>query len=99
MDDILTTLCTLVDSERPNQVLFGSDVFKPTGYLAYSAPGKVQVSLKFRSEVILTVICCFLAVLNVVACLNCVYLRRGSWCTVTTAVRRTWMFCRRRTLS
>lgn len=50
MDDILTTLCTLVDSERPNQVLFGSDVFKPTGYLAYSAPGKVQVSLKFRSE-------------------------------------------------
>uniref|UniRef100_A0A671X6Y4 Transferrin receptor 1b n=1 Tax=Sparus aurata TaxID=8175 RepID=A0A671X6Y4_SPAAU len=35
------------DSERPNQVLFGSDVFKPTGYLAYSATGKVQGKLVY----------------------------------------------------
>lgn len=37
-------LFLLIGSERPNRVLFGSDVFKPEGYLAYSAPGKVEVS-------------------------------------------------------
>ncbi|TKS87474.1 Transferrin receptor protein 1 [Collichthys lucidus] len=35
------------DSERPNRVLFGSDVFKPEGYLAYSAPGKVEGKLVY----------------------------------------------------
>ncbi|XP_054478579.1 transferrin receptor 1b [Anoplopoma fimbria] len=35
------------DSEHPNRVLFGSDVFKPTGYLAYSATGKVQGKLVY----------------------------------------------------
>ncbi|XP_068566351.1 transferrin receptor 1b [Cebidichthys violaceus] len=35
------------DSERPNLVLFGSDVLKPTGYLAYSATGKVQGKLVY----------------------------------------------------
>ncbi|XP_035474817.2 transferrin receptor 1b [Scophthalmus maximus] len=35
------------DSNRPNRVLFGSDVFEPAGYLAYSAPGKVQGKLVY----------------------------------------------------
>nr|XP_019958784.1 PREDICTED: transferrin receptor protein 1-like [Paralichthys olivaceus] len=35
------------DSNRPNRVLFGSDVFKPLGYLAYSATGKVQGKLVY----------------------------------------------------
>nr|XP_046227572.1 transferrin receptor 1b [Scatophagus argus] len=35
------------DSKRPNRVLFGSDVFEPTGYLAYSAPGRVQGKLVY----------------------------------------------------
>ncbi|XP_034717508.1 transferrin receptor 1b [Etheostoma cragini] len=35
------------DSNRPNRVLFGSDIFKPTGYLAYSAPGEVQGKLVY----------------------------------------------------
>ncbi|XP_045890170.1 transferrin receptor 1b [Micropterus dolomieu] len=35
------------DSNRPNRVLFGSDVFKPTGYLAYSAPGTVEGKLVY----------------------------------------------------
>ncbi|KAK2859700.1 hypothetical protein Q5P01_004320 [Channa striata] len=35
------------DSERPNRVLFGSDVFKPVGYLAYSPPGKVEGKLVY----------------------------------------------------
>ncbi|KAM7369674.1 hypothetical protein PAMP_010978 [Pampus punctatissimus] len=37
------------DSNRPNRVLFGSEVFEPTGYLAYSAPGKVQGKLVYGS--------------------------------------------------
>ncbi|KAM9337153.1 transferrin receptor 1b [Symphorus nematophorus] len=35
------------DSEHPNRVLFGSEVFLPPGYLAYSAPGKVQGKLVY----------------------------------------------------
>ncbi|XP_040921750.1 transferrin receptor 1b [Toxotes jaculatrix] len=35
------------DSTRPNRVLFGSNVFEPVGYLAYSAPGKVQGKLVY----------------------------------------------------
>uniref|UniRef100_A0A8P4G223 Transferrin receptor 1b n=1 Tax=Dicentrarchus labrax TaxID=13489 RepID=A0A8P4G223_DICLA len=35
------------DSERPNRILFGSDDFKPTGYLAYSATGEVQGKLVY----------------------------------------------------
>ncbi|XP_039982271.1 transferrin receptor 1b [Xiphias gladius] len=35
------------DSNRPNRVLFGSNVFEPVGYLAYSAPGKVQGKLVY----------------------------------------------------
>ncbi|XP_075936537.1 transferrin receptor 1b [Anarhichas minor] len=35
------------DSERPNSVEFGLDVFKPTGYLAYSATGRVQGKLVY----------------------------------------------------
>ncbi|XP_074478571.1 transferrin receptor 1b [Sebastes fasciatus] len=35
------------DSQRPNRVSFGSDVFEPKGYLAYSAPGKVEGKLVY----------------------------------------------------
>ncbi|XP_071340776.1 transferrin receptor 1b [Trachinotus anak] len=35
------------DSNRPNRVLFESNDFKPVGYLAYSAPGKVQGKLVY----------------------------------------------------
>ncbi|XP_034998627.1 transferrin receptor 1b [Hippoglossus stenolepis] len=35
------------DSTRPNRVLFGSDVFEPAGYLAYSKTGKVQGKLVY----------------------------------------------------
>ncbi|TNN45031.1 Transferrin receptor protein 1 [Liparis tanakae] len=35
------------DSLRPNRVVFGSDVFEPTGYLAYSATGAVQGELVY----------------------------------------------------
>ncbi|XP_037312516.2 transferrin receptor 1b [Pungitius pungitius] len=35
------------DSLRPNRVSFGADVFEPTGYLAYSATGKVQGKLVY----------------------------------------------------
>ncbi|KAF1373226.1 hypothetical protein PFLUV_G00258180 [Perca fluviatilis] len=35
------------DSKRPNRVRFGSDVFEPTGYLAYSAPGDVEGKLVY----------------------------------------------------
>ncbi|XP_029313940.1 LOW QUALITY PROTEIN: transferrin receptor 1b [Cottoperca gobio] len=35
------------DSKRPNRVLFGSEDFKPTGYLAYSAPGKAEGKLVY----------------------------------------------------
>lgn len=45
--DIHYVQLQMPDSERPNQVLFGSDVFKPTGYLAYSATGKVQGKLVY----------------------------------------------------
>ncbi|XP_017269631.1 transferrin receptor 1b [Kryptolebias marmoratus] len=37
------------DSNRPNSVKFGSDDFKPKGYLAYSAPGRVQGRLVYGS--------------------------------------------------
>lgn len=30
-------------SQRPNRVVFGSTVFEPTGYLAYSPAGQVEV--------------------------------------------------------
>uniref|UniRef100_A0A668A2V9 Transferrin receptor 1b n=1 Tax=Myripristis murdjan TaxID=586833 RepID=A0A668A2V9_9TELE len=30
------------DSKNPNRVMFGSDTFQPTGYLAYSRQGKVE---------------------------------------------------------
>ncbi|XP_070709410.1 transferrin receptor 1b [Pempheris klunzingeri] len=35
------------DSKRPNRVLFGSDVFEPVGYLAYSATGSVEGKLVY----------------------------------------------------
>ncbi|XP_023128622.2 transferrin receptor 1b [Amphiprion ocellaris] len=35
------------DSKAPNHVVFGSVDFKPTGYLAYSATGKVQGKLVY----------------------------------------------------
>ncbi|XP_056290243.1 transferrin receptor 1b [Pseudoliparis swirei] len=35
------------DSLHPNRVHFGSDVFEPTGYLAYSATGEVQGKLVY----------------------------------------------------
>ncbi|XP_037135169.1 transferrin receptor 1b [Syngnathus acus] len=37
------------DSQRPNTVTFGSEVFKPTGYLAYSAIGKVEGKLVYAT--------------------------------------------------
>ncbi|XP_041817585.1 transferrin receptor 1b [Chelmon rostratus] len=46
-NDIHYVQLQMPDSDRPNRVLFGSDVFKPTGYLAYSAPGKVQGKLVY----------------------------------------------------
>ncbi|XP_041670526.1 transferrin receptor protein 1-like [Cheilinus undulatus] len=35
------------DSTRPNRVSFGPDVFEPKGYLAYSAPKRVQGKLVY----------------------------------------------------
>ncbi|XP_068199728.1 transferrin receptor 1b [Antennarius striatus] len=35
------------DRERPNRVTFGTSVFEPTGYLAYSAQGKVRGKLVY----------------------------------------------------
>ncbi|XP_054621459.1 transferrin receptor protein 1-like [Dunckerocampus dactyliophorus] len=35
------------DSKRPNVITFGSQVFKPTGYLAYSSTGKVEGKLVY----------------------------------------------------
>uniref|UniRef100_H3D7Z0 Transferrin receptor 1b n=1 Tax=Tetraodon nigroviridis TaxID=99883 RepID=H3D7Z0_TETNG len=35
------------DSQRPNRVRFGSAVFYPEGYLAYSAPGSVEGKLVY----------------------------------------------------
>nr|XP_020513085.1 transferrin receptor protein 1-like [Labrus bergylta] len=35
------------DSTRPNRVTFGSNVFEPAGYLAYSATGNVQGKLVY----------------------------------------------------
>ncbi|KAM4533534.1 transferrin receptor 1b [Odontesthes bonariensis] len=35
------------DSRRPNRVQFGSDVFEPAGYLAYSATGTAQGQLVY----------------------------------------------------
>ncbi|XP_076617818.1 transferrin receptor 1b [Chaetodon auriga] len=46
-NDIHYVQLQMPDSERPNRVLFGSDVFTPTGYLAYSAPAKVQGKLVY----------------------------------------------------
>ncbi|XP_077365722.1 transferrin receptor 1b isoform X2 [Festucalex cinctus] len=37
------------NSARPNTVTFGADVFKPDGYLAYSATGKVQGKLVYAA--------------------------------------------------
>ncbi|XP_061661014.1 transferrin receptor 1b [Syngnathoides biaculeatus] len=37
------------DSKRPNVVTFGADVFKPDGYLAYSATGKVEGKLVYAA--------------------------------------------------
>ncbi|KAM9332227.1 transferrin receptor 1b isoform 2-T4 [Pholidichthys leucotaenia] len=36
-----------MDSRRPNVVEFGSDIFKPTGFLVYSPPGTVQGKLVY----------------------------------------------------
>ncbi|XP_070842116.1 transferrin receptor 1b [Chaetodon trifascialis] len=46
-NDIHYVQLQMPDSERPNRVLFGSDVFTPTGYLAYSARGKVEGKLVY----------------------------------------------------
>lgn len=35
------------DSQRPNRVVFGSTVFEPTGYLAYSPAGQVEGRLVY----------------------------------------------------
>lgn len=72
------------DGQHPNRVVFGSDVFEPPGYLAYSANGMVQVSSVAgrpprRSE---------RGGSDGLLC-------RGSWCTGTTAARKIWTFCRR----
>ncbi|XP_018534822.1 transferrin receptor 1b [Lates calcarifer] len=45
--DIHYVQLQMPDSNRPNRVLFGSDVFKPAGYLAYSATGKVEGKLVY----------------------------------------------------
>ncbi|XP_026148445.1 transferrin receptor 1b isoform X2 [Mastacembelus armatus] len=45
--DIHYVQLPIPDSEHPNRVLFGSDVFEPVGYLAYSAPGKVEGKLVY----------------------------------------------------
>ncbi|XP_044194832.1 transferrin receptor 1b [Thunnus albacares] len=45
--DIHFVQLQMPDSNRPNRVLFGSEVFEPTGYLAYSATGKVQGKLVY----------------------------------------------------
>ncbi|XP_032359329.1 transferrin receptor 1b [Etheostoma spectabile] len=45
--DIHYVQLQMPDSNRPNRVLFRSDVFKPTGYLAYSAPGEVKGKLVY----------------------------------------------------
>ncbi|XP_047468060.1 transferrin receptor 1b [Mugil cephalus] len=45
--DIHYVQLQMPDSQRPNRVEFGSDVFKPTGYLAYSAQGKVKGKLVY----------------------------------------------------
>ncbi|XP_019740296.1 transferrin receptor 1b [Hippocampus comes] len=37
------------DSKRPNVVTFGANVFKPTGYLAYSATGKAEGKLVYAA--------------------------------------------------
>ncbi|XP_036073370.1 transferrin receptor 1b isoform X2 [Oryzias melastigma] len=37
------------DRTRPNQVLFGSEVFKPRGFLAYSATGRAQGRLVYAN--------------------------------------------------
>lgn len=42
----LTGSCLLLCSQNPNKVQFGSEDFSLTGYLAYSATDRVQVSLK-----------------------------------------------------
>ncbi|XP_070784193.1 transferrin receptor 1b [Enoplosus armatus] len=45
--DIHYVQLQMPDSGRPNRVLFGSEVFEPKGYLAYSATGKVQGKLVY----------------------------------------------------
>lgn len=41
-------LAFFLGSQRPNRVRFGSAVFYPEGYLAYSAPGSVEVRSAFN---------------------------------------------------
>ncbi|XP_044033027.1 transferrin receptor 1b isoform X2 [Siniperca chuatsi] len=45
--DIHYVQLQMPDSKSPNRVVFGSDVFEPTGYLAYSAPMKVEGKLVY----------------------------------------------------
>ncbi|XP_041824590.1 transferrin receptor 1b [Melanotaenia boesemani] len=45
--DIHHVQLPMPDSQRPNRIQFGSEVFKPTGYLAYSAVGRVQGRLVY----------------------------------------------------
>ncbi|KAK2886678.1 hypothetical protein Q8A73_020624 [Channa argus] len=45
--DIHYVQLQMPDSKRPNHVFFGADFFEPMGYLAYSAPGKVQGKLVY----------------------------------------------------
>ncbi|XP_015246142.1 PREDICTED: transferrin receptor protein 1-like [Cyprinodon variegatus] len=45
--DIHYVQLQMPNSEMPNTVYFGSDVFKPKGYLAYSKPGRVEGPLVY----------------------------------------------------
>lgn len=45
--DILYVQLQKPDSQHPNRVSFGSDVFEPEGYLAYSATGKAEGKLVY----------------------------------------------------
>ncbi|XP_028289083.1 transferrin receptor 1b [Parambassis ranga] len=45
--DIHYVQLQMPNSQRPNRVQFGSDVFKPQGYLAYSASGSVEGKLVY----------------------------------------------------
>lgn len=45
--DIHYVQLQMPDSNNPNTIRFGSDVFKPLGYLAYSKPGRVEGRLVY----------------------------------------------------